>query len=141
MNKIQNNMNKEVVLYIIFGVLTTIINIVVYVICSELFMLGTAVPNIIAWILSVLFAYLTNKKFVFESRTNGFIPVIKECVSFFAGRIATLIIETGFLLITVNLLSWPNLIMKTLITIIVVVLNYVISKLMIFKKRSGDNEY
>lgn len=141
MNNIRNNLNTEVVLYIIFGALTTVINFVVYVLCSELLVFSVVGSNIIAWIISVLFAYITNKRVVFQSEINGFLPVAKECMRFFAGRITTLVFETVFMLITVNLFLWPNLIMKILITIIVVVLNYVISKLMVFKKRSGDNEY
>lgn len=126
---------KELILYIIFGGLTTLVNLIVYsvLICvfGEPYYLWL---NGIAWFLSVLFAFITNKLWVFESKKTDFGTWLREGVPFFGARVFSLLLETGFLYVTVSLLTWPNLWMKLTANIIVVIVNYVLSKLIVFRK-------
>jgi putative flippase GtrA len=121
---------KELFLYLIFGILTTSINIIVFHISYKICAVSMIISNIFAWISAVLFAYITNKKFVFESNTN---QPLKEMFSFYIARIITLIIETIFLYIFINILKIDSFFSKIISNIIVIVLNYIFSKLWIFK--------
>ena len=125
---------KEVIMYLIFGVLTTIINIVTYYLFSNILNINYLVSNALAWILSVIFAYITNKIYVFESNTNKAMDVLKEIISFVGFRIVSGLIDMGFMYITVSILLLNDTIMKILSNVVVVILNYVFSKLFIFKK-------
>ena len=98
---------KEIIMYLVFGVFTTVVNIVVYFLSAELLHINYLISNALAWFLSVLFAYITNRKYVFESNSQN---ILKEAVSFFNDVIA-----------------------KVIVNVIVVVLNYVLSKLVVFK--------
>lgn len=134
--KAMNKQTKELLAYLFFGGLTTLINIVSYGILNILFDLPVAISNIIAWFLSVLFAYATNRKYVFHSEKITHKEILKECINFFVGRISTGILDTIFMVITVTLLNLPNFIMKITSNIIVIILNYIISKLIVFNKKS-----
>lgn len=124
---------KEIILYLIFGVLTTVVNIVVYFICSRFLYLDVLSSNIIAWLLSVLFAYITNRKFVFKSKAEEISIILKECINFFLGRLGTGILDTVIMFVSVDLLAFNDVVMKVLSNIIVIVLNYLISKLLVFR--------
>ena len=126
--------HREGMRYLVFGALSTVINIVVFAICTKLVNLSTAVSNTIAWILAVLFAYVTNKIYVFNSKTKGFNDLTREILSFFGARIATLIIETAFLWVVIDKLGFNDIFMKIISNIIVIILNFVFSKIFIFKK-------
>ena len=123
---------KEAILYLVFGVLTTLINIVTYAVCSHLFHMDTIISNGIAWVFGVAFAYVTNKIFVFESKTDTFKALIKECVSFVGCRLATGAMDMAIMYITVDVLKWPDIVMKVIANVLVIVLNFVFSKLFIF---------
>ena len=125
---------REMILYLFFGGCTTLVNIVSYYICSRIGM-GTAVSTVIAWVLSVLFAYVTNRKYVFESRAFGFVPILKETAGFFLCRLATGLLDLAIMVVFVDFLHFNDMIIKILSNIIVIVLNYVASKLLIFRKR------
>ena len=92
--------------------------------------------NAIAWILSVAFAYVTNKIFVFESKTSGMGALIKECLSFVWCRLATGLMDMAIMYVTVDVLHWSDMVMKILSNILVIVLNFVFSKLFIFAKKT-----
>ena len=128
---------KFIILYGIFGILTTIINIVTYALCYEMFNISNVVSNIIAWILSVLFAFITNKIWVFESKSFDFKIFIKELWNFIVCRLATGALDLGIMYVGVDLLKGPALILKIASNIIVIILNYVMSKLFVFKKGSN----
>lgn len=130
---------KEYVLYILFGAVTTVVNYGVYALCVRGFGMGVVVSNIIAWILAVIVAYVTNKLWVFESKSWELKTVGREFGEFVLGRLATLVIETGLLWIFVDLLHVNDLIMKIITNIIVVILNYVFSKFIIFKKKTAES--
>ena len=126
---------KFIILYGIFGVLTTIINIVTYALCYDMFNISNVVSNIIAWILSVLFAFITNKIWVFESKCFDFKIFIKELWNFIVCRLATGALDLGIMYVGVDLLKGPALILKIASNIIVIILNYVMSKLFVFKRK------
>ena len=105
-----------------------------FAILSRMFGIGTVVSNVIAWFLSVLFAYVTNRRWVFLS-TGG--NVFREMLVFFSGRLCTGVLDTLVMFITVDLLGWNDLMMKILSNIIVIILNYIISKFFVFKGEDG----
>jgi putative flippase GtrA len=125
----------DVLSYLFFGVLTTVVNYVVYLPCYNLLGLSAAVSNAIAWVFAVAFAYLTNKPFVFKSHDWSAKTVFPELVKFVACRIGSGVLETVLLLITVDWMDWNGNIMKLITSVLVVVLNYIGSKLLVFKKQ------
>jgi len=127
---IKMRLEKELLLYVVFGVLTTLVNIVVYFIFARLFGINYLISNIIAWVLSVLFAYVTNRIWVFESKSTN---IIKEMSLFFGGRIFSGVVDTGLMYLFIDILSIGDFISKIVIQVIVVILNYVISKVIVFK--------
>ena len=126
---------KEQISYLFFGVLTTLVNYVIYNVCTDLFNFKFGISTIIAWIISVLFAYVTNKIFVFEIKNNN---ILKEFISFVSFRILSLGIDYGFMYITVGKFGLNDKIMKLLSNVVVVILNYIFSKLFIFKKNDRE---
>ena len=124
-------LKNELILYVIFGVLTTLVNIAGYLFFTKVCGINYIISNILAWILSVLFAYITNRIWVFES-TNG--NIIKEISLFFGGRLFSSIVDTGLMYLFVDILFINDFISKIIIQIIVVILNYLISRLVVFKK-------
>ena len=126
---------REIILYLFFGGCTTLVNIVSYYICSRIGM-GTAVSTVIAWVLSVLFAYATNRKYVFESRASGFVPILKETAGFFFCRLATGLLDLAVMIVFVDVLHFNGMLIKILSNVIVIILNYLASKLMIFKNKT-----
>ena len=120
--------------YLVFGALSTVINIAVFAICAKIANLSTAISNTIAWIVAVLFAYVTNKIYVFNAKTVRLKDLVIEMFSFFCARIATLIIETACLWLVIDKLGLNEILMKIISNIIVIILNFVFSKIFIFKK-------
>ena len=121
---------KELILYIIFGVLTTLVNILVYYFFTKIILVNYIISNILAWVFSVFFAYVTNIIWVFESKNDN---IIKECFLFFGGRLFSGVVDTGLMYLFIDILSIGDFISKIVIQVIVVVLNYVLSKLVVFK--------
>ena len=121
---------KEVIMYLIFGVLTTVVNIVVYYVMADMLQVHYMISNVVAWFLSVLFAYVTNRKYVFESMSN---EIIKEMVSFFGARLATGIMDMAFMWIFVGLGLLPDFVAKVITNVFVIIANYILSKLVVFK--------
>lgn len=124
----------DVITYLIFGVLTTVVNYLVYLPVYNLLGLSAAVSNAIAWVVAVAFAYLTNKPFVFKSHDWSAKTVIPELTKFVSCRVASGLMETLILLVTVDILHWNGNIWKLVTSVLVVILNYFGSKLLVFKK-------
>ena len=129
------NKYKEVVMYLIFGVLTTIVSLVSYYLLTiTIFNPDNAillqVANILSWIISVLFAYITNRKYVFESKNNN---ILKEVSSFFGSRLITLLFDMLIMFVGVTLLKGNDKFIKVISQVIVIVSNYIFSKLFVFK--------
>ena len=125
----------EVLSYLIFGVLTTVVNYLVYLPVYNILGLSAALSNAIAWVIAVAFAYLTNKPFVFKSHDWSAKTVIPELTKFVGCRVASGAAETMILLVTVDLLHWNGNIWKLVTSVLVVVMNYIASKLVVFKKK------
>ena len=126
---------KEVILYLVFGGLTTLTNIGAYALFARVFHMNLMAANGLALALSILFAYVTNKLFVFESKTDSWGAVLQEFASFMACRLATAVLDMFLMYITVSVAGLYDLLMKVIVNIIVIVLNFVFSKLIIFKKK------
>lgn len=124
---------KEGLLYLFFGGCTTLVNILAFMILRSLH-IHLYVSNGLAWFLAVLFAFVTNKLFVFESRGKGIKKTIGEGVSFFAFRVLSLLFDMGIMYVMIDLLSCNEVISKIVSNIFVIIINYVFSKLFIFKK-------
>ncbi len=126
---------KDVIAYLFFGVCTTIINIVVYWAAAHLLHLGAVPSSIIAWFAAVLGAYLTNRKWVFHSEASGKMEIFREVLRFFAARLATGVFDWLFMYVTVDRLHWNDMAMKIIANVVVIISNYVLSKLVVFRKR------
>lgn len=124
----------DVITYLVFGVLTTIVNYIIYLPVYNLLGLSAALSNAIAWVAAVAFAFLTNKPFVFKSHDWSWQVVLPELSKFVGCRVASGVTETVILLITVDILGWNGNIWKIVTSVLVVVLNYFASKFLVFKK-------
>ncbi len=130
---IQKFLNRETISYLIFGALTTIVNYVSYEVCKWLGIHYT-VSTIIAWVLAVAFAYITNKLFVFESKSFEKAVLIKEITAFVSCRVFSGLCDLGFMVLAVEIIGINDSIAKLVSNVFVVVINYIFSKLFIFKK-------
>lgn len=126
--------HKEGMRYLVFGVLTTLLNLLIFTICCRIIKIQVVISNIISWVIAVLFAYVTNKLYVFDSKVIQKKELAREIISFFNARIITLVIENILLWATVIQLGLNEIIMKIISNIIVIILNFVFSKIFIFKK-------
>lgn len=126
--------NTELVAYLFAGVATTAVNYVVYFLATRLLGLGVMPGTWTAWVIAVLFGYVVNKAFVFRSHCDSLGALAREAASFFAMRLVSLGMETAIMFVTVELLHFNDLVMKLLTNLLVILLNYVFSKLVIFKK-------
>ena len=124
----------DILAYLFFGVLTTVVNYLIYLPCYNMLHLSASVSNVIAWIFAVVFAYLTNKPFVFGSHDWSAKTVIPEFGKFVGGRVASGLMETVIIFLTVDLLHWDGNIMKLVTSVLVVILNYITSKFIAFRK-------
>ena len=137
MKKIIELMKKhwDIVVYLFFGGLTTVVNYVVYLPCYNWLGLSSVLSNIIAWAVSVAFAFLPNKPWVFNSHDWSAKTVLPELTKFVTCRLGSGALETGILAVTVDFLGWNGNWMKLLVSILVVILNYLSSKLVAFRKK------
>ncbi len=126
---------KETILYLIFGVLTTLINIATYAFCTRILDVNYYISNIIAWFVAVLFAYITNKFYVFESKSIEYKYVIKEMLSFMSCRVLSGVIELVLMFVMLNLLLINDFIVKVITNIVVIIINFILSKLIVFKNK------
>ena len=124
----------DIFCYLVFGVLTTVVNYIVYLPLLNILHLSAALSNMIAWAAAVAFAYVTNKPFVFKSFDWSMKTVIPELGRFVSCRVASGAMETVIIFVAVDLLGWNGNIWKLVTSVLVVVLNYVGSKFLVFKK-------
>ena len=126
---------KEIINYLVFGVLTTVVSFVSYFIFAKLLKIDEVVSSGLSWFCSVLFAYITNRIFVFESTANTKKAFLKELVSFFMARIASgILCDVGTFAIMVKVLNINDVVSKIVTQVMVVIVNYVFSKFIVFKK-------
>ena len=123
---------KKIFLYLVFGALTTLLNIFLYWFCSRIFEIPVVPSTIIAWIGGVLFAYHTNGKYVFESKAETWGEKLHEALNFFMCRLATGFIDVIIMYVFADLIGFDDVWVKTISNIIVIILNYVGSKIFVF---------
>lgn len=134
MNILKNN--KEIVFYLIFGILTTIVSLAVYyaliyTILDANVAVELQLANIISWVISVAFAYITNHLFVFNNEEN---LNMKNCLKFYMSRLFTLVIDMILMYLLVSICAFNDKVIKLFVQIVVILLNYILSKFIIFKK-------
>ena len=136
-SKIRNLICKywDILSYLFFGVLTTVVNYLVYLPCYNLLHFSASVSNVIAWVVAVAFAYLTNKPFVFKSHDWSWKTVAPELAKFVGCRIGSGFVETAIIFTMVDLLQFNGNVWKLITSVLVMILNYVGSKLLVFRKK------
>ena len=136
---------REILLYVLFGGLTTVVDWAVSFLLYSLwgaeidanvFLIHAA--NVLAWAAAVLFAYITNRIWVFQSKRHGLFPILGELCSFAGGRILTLLLQEGIFFIFFDILAWNEYLVKIAAAVLVVILNYIISKLFVFRKKKDS---
>lgn len=129
---------EEIINYLIFGILTTLVSIITYLFFANILFtvkndLTVQISNVLSWICAVTFAYITNRKYVFKSQTKGK-KQIKETINFFLARLFSLIIDMLMMYILFSVIHMDDTIAKIIVQVVVVILNYILSKIIIFKK-------
>ncbi|KRM45842.1 GtrA family protein [Lentilactobacillus parafarraginis] len=126
---------QEVISYLFWGVVTTVVNLAVFQIFQVFTNWNYMINNTIAWFISVLVAYLSNRAYVFHSTTTGLSAYLREITSFFGGRLAVLVLEQGILFVGITLMHGGPFIVKIIDNVIVVILNYFWSKWAVFRDK------
>jgi putative flippase GtrA len=126
---------NEIVMYLLFGVLTTVINILCYVFLREYLHIEYILSTTIAWLISVVFAFLTNKKYVFKSNFTELNAVIQEFFSFTFFRVVSLGMDLGIMVVLVEIIKIDDFIAKIAANIVVVIMNYIVSKYVVFRTK------
>lgn len=126
---------RDVLTYLFFGVLTTAVNYLIYLPCFNLLGWSAGLSNVLAWIVAVAFAFLTNKPFVFKSYDWSWNVVWPELCKFVGCRIGSGALETAILLVTVDLMHWNGNVWKLVTAVLVIILNYISSKFLVFNKK------
>ena len=127
---------QDLLLYGIFGVLTTLVNMAAYWLLAHPLRLPVVVSTALAWVIAVEFAYLTNRKWVFHSQAETSAEKRKEWLSFFSCRAATGLLDLGCMFLFVDVLHFPDMIVKAAANVLVILLNYLASKLLVFRKKN-----
>ena len=125
---------KEQLLYLFFGFLTFLIGVGSFYVGCYNFHLNELTSNNISWVIAVLFAYITNRTWVFTDKAWGFKNICREILAFFAGRFFTLWVENGIIYVFITVMGFDKMIIKIIGQIVIIILNYIISKWFIFKK-------
>ncbi len=126
---------RSIILYIVFGALTTLINTAAYWICFDVLGIPNVPSTIIAWVLAVSFAFVTNKLWVFDSKSWDAGTLKHEVPTFFGARMLTGLLDVGIMYVTVDVMGWNGMVWKLVSNVIVIILNYITSKLVIFNKK------
>ncbi|QUF67448.1 GtrA family protein [Bacillus atrophaeus] len=125
-------------MYIIMGIFTTAVNISSFYILVEILDTDYKTATVIAWILSVLFAYITNKIYVFQQKTSDMRSLMRELTAFFSVRLLSLGIDLGMMIILVSQFHTNETLAKILDNVVIVVVNYIASKWLVFKKTTEE---
>jgi len=129
---------EEIINYLIVGALTTLVTLVSYIIITNIFLinktdLNIQIANVLSWIIAVIFAYITNRIFVFKSKAQGK-EKIKEIYNFIAARVFSLLVDMSLMFVLFSLMHINDIVCKMIVQIVVIIMNYVLSKLIVFKK-------
>ena len=141
--KIKKIICSEAFMYLFIGGCTTLVNLVVFSVLTYGTSLGNSdlgitISNVISIVLSILFAYVTNKLFVFESKTHGVAELFYEFLRFVGGRMLTMVIEVGGVYLMFNIMGWNEMAAKLITQVLVVIGNYFISKFLVFKGQQAE---
>lgn len=128
---------KEVISYLFFGVATTIVNLVVFFVCKDILGIDYKISNAIGWFLSVLFAFFTNKYFVFASKHQNLGTFFREMLLFYWYRVLSFVVDMALMILMIEMMNISDFWAKMVTQVAVVVLNYFFSKFFIFKKKAS----
>ena len=126
---------RQVLLYCVFGFLTFLVSVGTYAFCMRALGINELIANAISWVFAVLFAFFTNRRWVFDGESEGAKGLWAQMASFFGGRLFTLAVEEAILAVFVTWLRFDGVIVKVVAQVVVIVLNYFISKFWVFKKK------
>ncbi|UYO35526.1 GtrA family protein [Bacillus zhangzhouensis] len=129
---------REVVMYLVMGVCTTIVNIVSFYLFIEMFSMDYKTATVVSWVFAVLFAYITNKKYVFQQKARDKKSLMRELSSFFSVRLMSLGVDLGLMILFVSQMALNETAAKILVNFVIVVVNYAASKWFVFKKTKED---
>ena len=132
---------REIIMYIICGAATTLVSLLIYYVCAEFFFdvnnaFQLQIINVISWVLSVLFAFITNKILVFKSKDSPF----KEMMRFYLARIGTLLIDMFLMYLFVTVLLQNDMLAKCVVSVVVIILNYIFGKVLVFRKENSNEK-
>lgn len=130
---------KEVLMYLFFGGIAFFLNIVLFVVLEDLYGLNELINNIICWIVCVLFQFITNRIWVFHGRVESVPAFLKQLISFFGGRVFTLVVEEFILAVCITWCGFHAVLVKLAAQVVVIVLNYIISKQVVFKEKGRED--
>lgn len=128
---------RSIILYVVFGAMTTLVNMAAYWLCYNVIGIPNVPSTIIAWVLAVSFAFVTNKLWVFDSKSWDEKTLRHEIPTFFGARLLTGLLDVGIMYVTVDVMGWNGMVWKLVSNVIVIILNYIASKLVIFKEREN----
>lgn len=131
---------REIILYAVFGALATLINLLSYHLLYRIIGISNVLSTAIAWILAVVFAFITNKLWVFNSKSFEKQMLLHEMITFFGARAATGVLDIGIMYVAVDVMHWDATVWKLISNVIVIIINYVASKKVIFKKKLKKTE-
>lgn len=126
--------HKEVLMYLFFGGITFFLNIALYAWLDGMLGINALIANVICWVVCVMFQYFTNRTWVFDGQVDSAAGFLKQMASFFGGRLFTLVVEEAILAVFITWLGFNSMAVKLIAQVVVIVLNYIISKLIVFKK-------
>ena len=134
--------HEEIINYLFIGGCTTLVSLITYYVCVCTFLdpndkIELQIANVISWIFAVTFAYFTNIVFVFKSKNE---KKLKEAISFYSSRILTLLLDSGLMFIFVSMLHFNDKIVKIFVQIVIIIANYILSKLFVFKKNEKNEK-
>lgn len=127
--------NREMLLYILFGGLAFLVSIFTFALFNVTFGMNELIANVVSWIITVTFAFFTNRIWVFQAPTKTVKEFVVQLGLFFGARVVTLVIEEVILLVFVTLLQMNSMVVKIVAQVVVIVMNYILSKLVIFKNK------
>ena len=128
--------NRKYIIYFFVGILTTVVNYIVYFLAYSILDCSAAVCNIIAWLVAVIFSFFANKFLVFASISRSMRVLACELLRFFSCRIVSGALETGIIFVTVDILNFNSIVWKVISSIFVIVLNYFGSEYIVFRNKA-----
>ena len=130
--------HKEAIDYLFWGGIAFFLSMILFYLFANVMSIYEQIANILTWIICVIFTYLTNRTFVFASKVKGLKNIFNEFKNFLTARLLTLVMENAILFVMIDLLNFNNMVSKLVGQFVVIVSNYFLSKLWIFKKKKAD---